>query len=161
MNFLKGIQTRKGEHPKDVAVCIQAIEDELIQAYAEMIDNIDLNKCKDCRCSPISSKSQNEISFKELRMPTPKDLHDNQKSGNLFTNIRRASGDLVTKKVPFSINYSEMHKKIPIHLEQLFLAKEESKLADRRINIELLNLKQAVSDIHTESGVGMYFFCNY
>lgn len=40
LNFLQGIYNRKGEHPKDVALCIQQIEDHLIEQYADMVDDV-------------------------------------------------------------------------------------------------------------------------
>ncbi|GJQ75661.1 hypothetical protein Trydic_g17736 [Trypoxylus dichotomus] len=39
-NFLRGIYNRRGEHPKDVALCLQQIEDQLIEQYAGMVDDV-------------------------------------------------------------------------------------------------------------------------
>lgn len=40
LNFMDGIYNRRGEHPKDVALCIQQIQDELIEQYADIVDDV-------------------------------------------------------------------------------------------------------------------------
>lgn len=44
LSFLKGITNSRGEYPKDVAICIQAVEDELVSGYAQMVEGVKPSK---------------------------------------------------------------------------------------------------------------------
>lgn len=57
LSFLKGVKNSKGSHPKDVAICMQAIEDELIAGYAEMVDCVKPKGRKE-KINGMQSKSE-------------------------------------------------------------------------------------------------------
>ncbi|XP_023013446.2 uncharacterized protein [Leptinotarsa decemlineata] len=83
--FLKTIHNRQGEHPKDVEVCIDAIEEILLNQYAEL--------------------------SKEMNTANKLDESVHYVDGALGTS------NMVSKNIPFSLNYSEMVKRCPQIIE--------------------------------------------
>lgn len=122
LNFLKGIYNRKGEHPKDVEVCIQACQDQLIDQYASMIEEVPIEKYKNTLCgydcsSRRRGSCEGNVSSNSLnRLPSC--------ASSVFGKPVISSSDCTSTKVPFSINYAEMVKRNPAGLTQLFKAKD-------------------------------------
>ncbi|KAF2899199.1 hypothetical protein ILUMI_06986 [Ignelater luminosus] len=106
LSFLKGIRNKQGKHPRDIAICIEAMEDALLQQYAAMADTVKLT---------------DENSFIQSK-PTL----------STHTIASNAEKSLVTQKLPFSVNYAEMSRYIPQQSDQIYDA--QCDISTTRIN---------------------------
>lgn len=67
--------------------------------------------------------------------------------------MKSASGDTITKTIPFSINYAEMYGKTPIRFQDLFQAKQNCSEAESKMNAEISNLTRV---LETTSSFGTH-----
>lgn len=88
MNFVKEIRNQQGEYPKDISLCIEAMEDALIEQYANMANSVVVH--------PDFIKKQDSMLGESSHVQ--KSLSETDK------------GYIVKQSGPFSMNYIEMIK---------------------------------------------------
>ncbi|XP_022918132.1 uncharacterized protein [Onthophagus taurus] len=120
LNFLQGIYTRKGEHPKDVSLCIQAIEDLLLAKYADMAKEV--------------SFIEEEEKKKRMRKVMPSSSDASMKSkqtvcesetcfGRMCLDVDRVlshEANISSSPMPFSVNYSDIVDKVRVDYDQMY-----------------------------------------
>lgn len=89
--FLRNVRNTKGEYSKDVKLCIQAIEDQLLELYAEMVDEVKKIPKKKKSCSTCCKKSSSTGSVDDVDITLKQNY--------------------IKKNVPFSINYVDLLKR--------------------------------------------------
>lgn len=123
LNFLRGIHNKGGLHPKDVEICIQAIEDQLIDQYASMVEPNKPEKQKGslCRSSSCTRKKQRDIDDCELNK-SRQSLTSSTSLTSRQSFISSRSQTFIEEDIPFSINYIDMTRNNPKGIQQLFKA---------------------------------------
>lgn len=102
-SFLRNVHNVKGDYTKDVQICIETIEEELIKLYAEMVDEVKSGSqkrtkskaCCSCFCKKKPSSTNNNITCKD--------------HPSMSTTIYEQ------RQMPFSINYIDIKKKHSDH----------------------------------------------
>lgn len=92
LGFLRTIHNTRGEYTKDVQLCIIAIEDQLIELYADMVDEVKKIPKKKKSCSSCCKKSSTTVESVE----------------DIDITLKQ---NYVKKCIPFSINYNELLKR--------------------------------------------------
>lgn len=135
LNFLRVVRTQDGEQPKDVALCIQTVQDKLLDHYAALVDEFvstDEGEAKRRGCTPDTCEkraSERSTDSEGFQTPQARDVQ---------------SDVIVTKTLPFSVNYTEMMKSSPYDAEKFFCTAYDKSLTDSQIQEEVDYLKRAV-----------------
>ncbi|XP_018324839.1 uncharacterized protein LOC108736776 [Agrilus planipennis] len=122
LNFLEGIYDENSVHPQDVAICIEAIQEELIQEYAQIADVIKEGETSQAAETAEGGKPQ------------------------------AAEGDLEVceeepEKLPFSVNYEEMSKNLPSRIGQfLSFRKPSIVLTGEEMDMEIEKINETYNE---------------
>lgn len=96
LGFFRNVRNTKGEYTRDVQVCIQAIEDQLLELYADMVNELNKVPKRKKSCSSCCKKSGSATS-----------------TGSGIDENVSMKQNYIKKQIPFSINYVELLKKNP------------------------------------------------
>lgn len=169
LNFLKGIKNQNGEQPKDILLCIQAIQDQLLETYAALVDELEDD---DDQVEPIkpgkTTEETMDVTAKKstesdgpCKVDTCENLNPSfgsKKSGErLSGRARDVQSDVIIANLPFSVNYTEMMRSSPNAAEKCFTSQIHKSLTDAQIQQEIDHLRKATAATMPDSKLGNLF----
>lgn len=98
LNFLKTIKNENGEHPKDISLCIEIIQDQLLEIYAALANELSVDH----------SESQETKKTDERKSCNTETCSKIDKSTTENPPKRKDIVESNLGIMPFSVNYKEM-----------------------------------------------------
>lgn len=172
LNFLRSIKNQNGEQPKDISLCIQAIEDQLLDTYAALVNEItedendavddETNRtagkkgCNPTNCEKIGGEFA-AASGSAQNMQQASDIESAEKL--IAQRAKDVQSDVIITNLPFSVNYTEMMKSSPFAGDRRFKTQLGNKsLTDAQIQQEIEQLKIATAATMPDAKLGVVFF---
>lgn len=170
LNFLKGIKNQNGEQPKDILLCIQAIQDQLLETYAALVDEFedaDDEQVETGKPAKTATEETTNVTAKKstdsdgpCKVDTCENLNPSfgfKKSGERLTGrARDVQSDVIITNLPFSVNYMEMMRSSPNAVEKCFSSQINKSLTDAQIQQEIDHLRIATAATMPDSKLGNF-----
>lgn len=158
LNFLNSIKNQYGEQPKDISLCIQAIQDQLLDTYAALVNEL----TEDDEEASKTEEGERKACTKDTCPKTKDGAGSSQELINtsgtsvekLSKTARDVQSDVVITNLPFSVNYMEMMKSSAIAGDRVYKTQFDKSLTDSQIQQEIEHLKQATAATMPDSKLG-------
>ncbi|KAJ9594939.1 hypothetical protein L9F63_013755 [Diploptera punctata] len=129
LEFLKGIKPSRGEHPKDVKLCINAIEDKLIELFAKTTSKTDEAIESSSSATIVTGSGLRKMSGSMISL------------GKYMDNMGRRSSVLstsgkTTPAFPLSVTYEEILHRRPRSVQQLYKAEPKKFYGNEGVIVE-------------------------
>lgn len=105
--YCLGIYNQKGEHPKDINLCIEAIQEQLIEQYAGMANILPPAKKKGY-CGAYNCKGEKKVKKTSTSQTSVKSTRSSKSSVGDEDSYRQVQ--TISREVPFSVNYADIIK---------------------------------------------------
>lgn len=157
LNFLKTIKNQNGEQPKDITLCIQAIEDQLLDHYAALVNEIaggEEGENEEGEPHKGCSRDTCEKIPDAERTASGADVSGAESAEKIAKLAKDVQSDVVITNLPFSVNYTEMMKSSPNAGDRFFSNQACRSLTDSQIQQEIEHLKKATAGTMPDSRLG-------
>lgn len=156
LNFLKSIKNQNGEQPKDIALCVQAIQDQLLDTYAALVNEVVEGDAEEEKadgerkgCTPDTCEKLKEGG------ESSQELGGGGSADKLAKTAKDVQSDVVITNLPFSVNYTEMIKSSPMTADRVYKTQFDKSLTDSQIQQEIEHLKIATAATMPDAKLGI------